>query len=87
MKARRLLVATALAGTLGLISCKHQQYANTKQPSYPNAPATNASNTGPNDAALIDADIGVVPDPGNEIHANPKGAFYDDGLAKQPKRP
>ena len=42
MKARRLLVATALVGTLGVMSCKQRRYANTKHPTYPDAPAADA---------------------------------------------
>ncbi len=55
MKVRRLLVATALVGTLGVISCKHRVYANTKKPSYPDAPPADAGTDSPPVAPAPDA--------------------------------
>lgn len=81
MKARYLLIATALAGTIGTMSCKHRVYANTKRPSYPDAPTPDAGT----DAAPADG-VGAIEPPDDEIYANTKSSLYDDGLAKPPAK-
>lgn len=86
---RRLLLATAALTTSLGAACGKPIHGNPKGSHYApdagagsgSANAGSGSGSATPDAGAGSGEIGPGPEP---IHSNPKGAFYDDGLAKPP---